>query len=177
MTETMTCPRQAEATLSVQRAHRPYWRTDTWSRRRIWADWLRDRKSNLMDKLEQRGLPVPRHRDRFSGGTCWPDETLPALAWRKPRTCSYCGSVHPEDAIALLLAGWEVGATGKSYKRYLHPPGYANAVERLIGHQDALSTDRFKWHGPHSPVPPVKLYVMHMTQAQIDQFNSPYAPL
>lgn len=159
-----TCPRQSEATMAVQLAHRQYWRTNGWSTRRIWRDWLTDRKSKIFDWLKAHGLPVPR--GRFYGGTCWP------AGHPKPRTCSYCGGVHPDDAIALVLAGWEVEPTGKPYKRYLHPPGYADAVERLLKHQDELRTERFKWKGPHSPVPPVKVYVYHFDQQHIDAFNA-----
>jgi hypothetical protein len=40
------------------------------------------------------------------------------------RKCSYCGSVHPEDFIANLKAGDELGVTDKNYKAYLeHGPG------------------------------------------------------
>lgn len=35
------------------------------------------------------------------------------------RKCSYCGSVHPDDFIARLKAGDELGPTDKNYKAYL----------------------------------------------------------
>lgn len=45
--------------------------------------------------------------------------------WRwgeQPRTCSGCGGVHPEDAIALLKSGFRAMGTDKGYKWYLEPP-------------------------------------------------------
>lgn len=43
---------------------------------------------------------------------------------RKPRTCSFCGGIHPEDAIRLIEEGWESERTDKRYKHYLYPAGY-----------------------------------------------------
>lgn len=85
-----------------------------------------------------------------------------------PRTCSYCGSVHPEDALKLMSQGWEVeSATGKSYKRYLHPPGHGMYLMRIFGVPNVREPKDYR-----EPTPPVKLYVMHMTPEQIDRFNS-----
>jgi hypothetical protein len=67
----------------------------------------------------------------------WPESFV------KPRTCSHCGGVHPDDAIELLTEGWSLEMTDKGYKFYMHPP------ER------------------HSVVPPVKLYLMHWTHEQV----------
>lgn len=38
------------------------------------------------------------------------------------RTCTYCGSVHPADFIALIKAGTPIEATDKSYKFYVDIP-------------------------------------------------------
>lgn len=69
-------------------------------------------------------------------------------AQKPPRTCSYCGSIHPEDAITFVAAGWTVEHTTKLYKRYLHPP------------------DPYR-----DPLPMVKLYLQHFTLEQREQFN------
>jgi hypothetical protein len=128
----MSCPRQAEATMSVQRENVHAWQTDRW-------DSARD------------------------GATVWPD------GHDKPRTCSYCGGVHPDDAIALIRAGWEVEATTKGYKRYLHPPGYGADTEAVLAalRAGALPPQR----AVSSPVPPVKLYTYHFDKPQADAFN------
>lgn len=79
------------------------------------------------------------------GSHRWNDE--PFIAWpdgvEKPRTCSHCGGINPDDAIALLIDGWSVELTDKGYKFYMHPP------ERV------------------AVVPPVKMYLMHWTHAQV----------
>lgn len=90
----------------------------------------------------------------------------------QPRTCSFCGGIHPDDAVRLLREGWEVGVTTKGYKRYLEPPGSGQQHEALM---DWLSTGR-EGEAPKerhpSPVPPVKVYVQHFSQEQIDAFNA-----
>jgi hypothetical protein len=87
----------------------------------------------------------------------------------QPRTCSFCGGIHPDDAIALIKAGWTVDATTKSYKRYLEPPGYRDYMERIrrAGYNvEAAGEPRVA-----SPVPPVKLYTQHFSPEQIAAFN------
>lgn len=85
--------------------------------------------------------------------TAHPNGSIGHVLWsyggEQPRTCSFCGGVHPEDAIALIVSGWRVGGTDKSYKRYIEPP---------LGQ-------------PH-PVPPVKVYAQHFTPEQVDAFNA-----
>jgi hypothetical protein len=84
-----------------------------------------------------------------------------------PRTCSYCGGIHPDDAVTLLEGGWEVEATTKSYKRYLQPPGYHKQHLDVMQSLQSGSLPEF-WH----PRPPVKLYVSHFSPEQIDKFNA-----
>lgn len=44
--------------------------------------------------------------------------------WRSNRTCSYCGSMHPDEVMLRLEAqNVTVGSTDKSYKIYLHNDG------------------------------------------------------
>jgi len=49
------------------------------------------------------------------------------------RTCSYCGSLHPDDFAAILEGyskgepGFRFGTTDKAYKRYGNRPGVQNA--------------------------------------------------
>lgn len=67
------------------------------------------------------------------------------IVWKhywKPRTCSFCGGVNPEDAIKLKTDGWKLKPTDKVDKFYFEP--------------------RANW----LPVPPVKVYVWHFTPAQ-----------
>lgn len=39
--------------------------------------------------------------------------------WRKDRTCSYDGSLHPDVFMAYVRSGKRVGVTDKSYKFYM----------------------------------------------------------
>lgn len=61
----------------------------------------------------------------------------------KPRTCSYCHGVHPDDVIPLLVAGWNLETTDKPYKFLVKPPS------------------------GEPPKPPVKVYLMHWSQEQV----------
>ena len=57
--------------------------------------------------------------------------------WREEkdgtRTCSYCGSLHPEDFIDIMWKysqgeeGYSFDLTSKGYKRYGNRPGVRNA--------------------------------------------------
>jgi hypothetical protein len=162
--EPTKCPRQAEATMAIQVAHRPRWRRNTWTRRAILLDRIRNDWNRWLDRLEQRGWSLPRRR-RVYGGTRWPGGP-------RPRTCSYCGSAHPDDAIRMVLAGWDVEATTKSYKRYLHPPGWAEARRRWHVAVRAGVDPVESFGGPASPVPPVKVYVTHFNDTQRQAFNA-----
>jgi hypothetical protein len=99
--------------------------------------------------------------DRHHGEWCWPH--APA-----PRTCSFCGSIHPEDALTLLAQGWDTEGTGKNYKKYLHAPGYMHRMRELINNRTSPITQNWTW----DPTPPLKLYTYHMNQEQIDRANT-----
>ncbi len=117
----------------------------------------------ISNAMENDGWDTNRWESRgpADGVTYFPQQFTP------PRTCSYCGSVHPEDALKLMEQGWEVeSATGKSYKRYLHPPGYGRYLMRRLGVPDVSEPRDYR-----DSTPPVKLYVMHLTAEQIDKFN------
>lgn len=100
-----------------------------------------------------------------------PSDKFPE-GFEKPRTCSFCGGVHPEDAIALLKLGWELDSTGKWYKAYMEPPGtmlQRNRIIKAIGNQEK---EKEAFRVPHvHPSPPVKLYTMHFSETQIREVN------
>ena len=67
---------------------------------------------------------------------------------KKPRTCSFCGCIHPEDAITLVRdSNFTVESTTKNYKWYLNPP-----------------------HGQVAPS--FKLYRQHTTQEQRETLSN-----
>lgn len=61
-----------------------------------------------------------------------------------PRTCSYCGGIHPEDVLRLRQEGWSFEFTDKRYKLYCHPSGWPETYAN----------------------PPVKVYLQHFTDDQ-----------
>jgi hypothetical protein len=64
------------------------------------------------------------------------------------RTCSYCGSIHPDDLmkicrLALKDERYSIDGTTKSYKVYVRQPGVQNASEGAI-----------KFYMHHAPAEP-----------------------
>lgn len=83
----------------------------------------------------------------------WLDRVILYITGRQPhafwppqephaRVCSYCGCLHPEDALVLLSRGWTLHGQEWSRVYFLHPPT-----------------------GP-SPDPPVVIEPAHFTMAQ-----------
>ena len=42
-------------------------------------------------------------------------------------SCSYCGSIHPDEFMQAVADGVEIGPTDKSYKAYMSGPGFSHA--------------------------------------------------
>ncbi len=131
--------------------------------------WLTDRwtTDETIAKRQQQEF-----MDRNPTGSIGEMNGLWAWSWGPPRTCSYCGGIHPDDAILLVKEGWEVETTGKSYKRYLGPPGthqrHVSVMNNLRNGDGTLQSVPSVW----SPTPPVKMYVYHFSQEQIERFNA-----
>lgn len=78
-----------------------------------------------------------------------------------PRACSFCGGIHPQDALRLIRNGWELERTTKRYKYYLKPQGSTKRHHELIKAMRERREPDFKaW----SPIPPVKLYIWHVDE-------------
>lgn len=69
------------------------------------------------------------------------------------RTCSYCGSIHPDDLMvicrkAMIDPAYGIDGTDKSYKVYVRQPGVRNAAEGAIEfytpHAGAMSKGDFE---------------------------------
>ena len=61
------------------------------------------------------------------------------------RTCSFCGSIHPEDALVIIEKSktddrYGMEGSTKSYKAYVRQPGVRNAGEGAIKY--------YGWHAP-----------------------------
>ncbi len=86
-----------------------------------------------------------------------------------PRTCSYCGSIHPEDAIKLVKEfKFTVARSTKGYKVYIHPPGYEIGLLEAhvnmsagVDPVEALGGQRVE-----DVAPPLKAYSPHFTPDQ-----------
>lgn len=51
--------------------------------------------------------------------------------WKEDRTCSYCGSMMPEDVFKAIDEGCKIGPTDKNYKIYIDLP--PTGFERVFG--------------------------------------------
>lgn len=77
--------------------------------------------------------------------------------WRSDRTCSYCGSLHPDDFMRRVSAGETIGTTTKTYKAYLDAPWAKFYFQHLSVEQrqefvrllnaKVINTD-FSWNPP-----------------------------
>lgn len=85
----------------------------------------------------------------YRSGGCHNDTTQ----WRRQKddtlTCSYCGSLHPDDFMTIMdsyiqgLEGFAFSTTTKGYKLYGHRPGTSNAGDGGIKfYSDHLPEDR-----------------------------------
>lgn len=164
----------AEQTVDRQSCPRRMREYGPWPHEEGLDEWRRDRWAATKEEADRQ---VAEFMERNPGGSMGDPQ------WHgpqpQPRTCSFCGAIHPEDAIELVKAGWEVGATGKLYKRYLNPPGTSTKRDALLaglrrrahGGDDPFRGVPSVW----SPLPPVKLYVMHLDADQAKRFNAALA--
>lgn len=88
---------------------------------------------------------------------------------RHPRCCSFCGGIHPDDAIRLVQAGWDVIGTNKSYKRFLEPPGLFEASKAAI--KTYRKTGKLVKEKIRNPDPKVVLFTYHFSIKQAESFN------
>lgn len=153
-TNAQTCPRRMQDIGPWERKEGiDTWRTDRWN-----ADTEAQRAKNAAEIAAGEGRV---HLSETHGMWLWP--------WGPARTCSFCGGIHPEDAIRLAREGWEGQPTTKGYKWYLNPPGTEQKREAFLR---SLTAPEIVAPSVWSPVPPVKLYVMHFDAAQAEAFNA-----
>jgi hypothetical protein len=114
----------------------------------------------------------PRAAENGIGRPGSPFKITGECNWREDRTCSYCGSFHPDDFMACLEAGTVVlTPTDKSYKVYVHL--YAGEPERAPEgtHPDvARSIERTYPHGKPMGGPAGKFYFQHLSVDQRIRF-------
>jgi hypothetical protein len=82
-----------------------------------------------------------------------------ATRWRwpwQPRTCSFCGAVHPDDAVRLRREGWRLLGSGELHKRFLTPPASwvpSPAAKVYLGHTTHGQYRELVTRGPVTPAP------------------------
>lgn len=105
----------------------------------------------------------------------WRDDRWDEFPWKwTPRTCSFCGGLHPEDVLRLLGEGWEDELTDKQYKGYLHLPGHTQSIEGAFRKmRKGADPTKAMRERPSVPllVPPAKFYVMHFSPSQLAELN------
>lgn len=135
---------------------------------RTMGDKEQDLFCKSRDQYPQYPYPGPDKWDTHRWEKTWPEQFNP-----HPRTCSFCGSIDPDDAIRLIKAGWEIGDTGKNYKWYLEVPGTAFYRRNFINsigneeHKEALDQSEYQ----HLKGPPVKLYSWHISPEQAEELR------
>lgn len=58
------------------------------------------------------------------------------------RTCSFCGSLHPDDVLAAIENGGRVVPTDKNYKMYLDAPSVGPHLKVYFQHFEEKHKDR-----------------------------------
>jgi hypothetical protein len=186
--EAQTCPRRTgEAGPWSREAGQDRWRRDRWSkdedavRAKHDAEDAEGLARHNAHALAAGRPPATLEEYRTKWFVRGPSADLWLWPGDVPRTCSFCGSLHPEDVLRLLAEGWE-HERAKSYKGYMHRPGWATKSAAFLASLRDLG--REPGQGVPSvwePTPPAKFYVMHFTAEQLQRLNellrnSPPAP-
>ena len=156
--EYQTCARRCELGPNHMEEHKDTWNRKHWDHKYRWAgtkSWTDEKGKRRQEKIG------PKRQG-------WKHPWL-------PRACSYCGSIHPDDAIKLIEEGWEVEGSTKSYKHYLNPPGDRLRYEVLVGKRSIESLtpeEQTIIKNYWSPTPPVKLYMLHLTKDHVHRLNA-----
>lgn len=96
-------------------------------------------------------ITCPLAPDPYKGFTRWDRSEGWTEVGAAPRHCSWCGSIHPEDAVWLSLAGWRLSAV-KSGEFLLRPPSTRPAgltARLMLAHFDRDQRSAF-----NSTMPP-----------------------
>lgn len=160
-------------------------------------DWATKIAAHDRDDLATRYAPQVWREPRPEGFK-QPDDTLPGPHGYPFRTCSYCGSIHPEDLYKLLTDGpptvrmhgadWKYGWPHKFYVEGIPNPIAGQQVcdgSRHIGANEPTEEDRRQfsnwrkdergyWRGEHIGVAPdsthAKFYNLHLRDLDDEAF-------
>lgn len=91
-------------------------------------EWQRVVAAGVTEGLTDEPMTCPRRiEDRGPDGGRGPHDGLGIDRWQMThnargvmhRTCSYCGSLHPDDFMQAIHDGRKIGPTDKNYKAYV----------------------------------------------------------
>ena len=124
--------------------------------------WLRLRHSSFVQQH-----PAVWRTDRWRTVTEPQEECIAWGVWKfavpKPRSCSFCSSIHPEDALALLIAGWfvlpvdaakwylrqdignDVSPPVKLYKHHIHDDVTIARMQKIIRAKNLMVDEERLW--------------------------------
>lgn len=88
-------------------------------------------------------------------------------SWGPPRTCSFCSSIHGEDAIRLIEEEWEIEACDSRDKAYLNPPGTSQSRAVFLRNLRLSKGGPVMRPSVWAPMPQVKLKFEHLDKAQL----------
>ena len=127
-------------------------------------------------------MPCPRRQESLSTITK-PESDH----WHEDGTCSYCGSLNPDEFMRAIEAGAEVGPTDKGYKAYIEVPNpmagkpevivsctnpYPQDIERMKTDPAWTEVKPGTWNkiGQAPATRRCKFYFPHLSQEQMRKF-------
>lgn len=166
----LTCPARRLRRFSRQRPRELHDQPGPWSREANLDTWSTDRWTTNRRAAERSRRAFMR-RNPSGSISKTADEWL--WPWGPPRVCSFCGAVHPEDAIRLRREGWEVEICDNPGKAYLNPPGTRARRDAILSQmrEDGPEVDWERVPDVWSPVPPVIVRGYHFTAKSLQEFN------
>jgi len=109
--------------------------------------------------------------DAYGDGTSTPDRWDRRYGRKGPRSCSYCGSMHPDDFLAAARDGsGELGPTDKNYKVYV-------TIESVTYTPTSSTWQNGKQSNvvKHPKAPAMlKFYFQHLSHEQMHEFVDLY---
>lgn len=125
----------------------------------------------------------PRRADHYSPAALESERD----SYREDGTCSFCGSLNPDQFMSHVEAGTELGPTDKNYKVYIDVPnrdvgkpvftqGHTNPtpadVERMKADPTWAEVRPRVWERtqPAGPIMHAKFYFQHLTPSQCVRF-------
>lgn len=99
--------------------------------------------------------------------TATPDKWVKRDGRKGPRTCTYCGSLHPDDFMAVVSNGSaKLGPTDKTYKVYVEIPSVTHQPTTTTWKNGKKITRKVGLRTPKM----LKFYFQHLEEDQRREF-------